>query len=239
MSRNQLTVPVFTSEGNLRRIPALSRPKTNIQRNVYNAPPAPTPVQRHEGSRQLFTGIIPRTPNYGFVSSTPPFCQLDSELAGCQVPTQPPVADMFPHDGTNGDAILSTCVGGIIMFMMTLCLCYCFYKTRQKAILRQQQQQVQPTLPLSEPIEIIPAAERRRQMEGKLRHIQPDDIAVGEERYSCSICLNDFDTADKLSGSINRECQHYFHTECILEAFLQRPKPHYECPVCRRDFFNE
>lgn len=52
------------------------------------------------------------------------------------------------------------------------------------------------------------------------------------ENEFCSVCLGDFREGDDICSSINDQCTHFFHQECIIEWLLY----HNECPICRRHY---
>jgi hypothetical protein len=52
------------------------------------------------------------------------------------------------------------------------------------------------------------------------------DEKIREENKSCSICIVDFETEDKISIT---NCNHIFHTDCITEWGKYKT----ECPICR------
>jgi hypothetical protein len=55
---------------------------------------------------------------------------------------------------------------------------------------------------------------------------------VGEGLEPCVICLEDYEEGDNVCWSHNRQCNHVFHQECIVEWLVR----HDGCPVCRQDF---
>lgn len=48
----------------------------------------------------------------------------------------------------------------------------------------------------------------------------------------CAICLNSFKQGEEVAQSANPDCQHLFHTNCIVEWLTNNPG----CPACRRPF---
>jgi hypothetical protein len=54
----------------------------------------------------------------------------------------------------------------------------------------------------------------------------------GEGLEPCTICLEDYKEGDNVCWSHNRQCNHVFHQECIVEWLLR----HDGCPVCRQDY---
>lgn len=58
---------------------------------------------------------------------------------------------------------------------------------------------------------------------------------------TCSICLAEYQHDDSISRSINPDCEHLFHKDCILDWLVasieQQSSP--ECPICRREFLNQ
>jgi len=51
---------------------------------------------------------------------------------------------------------------------------------------------------------------------------------VSTEITDCTICLDKFETGDMVS--ILNDCNHIFHTDCIIEAGKYKA----ECPLCRK-----
>jgi len=49
---------------------------------------------------------------------------------------------------------------------------------------------------------------------------------------SCSICCEDYNKDDDVAMSNNHQCNHVFHTECILEWLYNNE----ECPLCRTNY---
>jgi hypothetical protein len=170
----------------------------------------------------------------------PPSCVFDPLSLECTVPTPVPLLPPSPphvsESITHRDAVLVSFIMGMVAFALIL-ICYFLvrpYRATRRQVIQLTQQQQQQQQDSAEPV--LSEAERKSQIQANMKLLQTDDI-LGDAN-SCSICLGDFVKGDSISGSLNPDCQHYFHTDCILQAFLQRPKSH-ECPVCRRDFFAE
>ena len=57
---------------------------------------------------------------------------------------------------------------------------------------------------------------------------------------ACSICLEAYQQHDTLIWSLNQDCSHAFHQDCLLEFFARNTgkqgKIATPCPCCRRDF---
>jgi hypothetical protein len=189
-------------------------------------------IPTNQNQRDLFG--FPRPPWYG-TPLTPPSCVFDPLSLECKVPTPTtPVQPSPPHASASMDrreVVVATVVMGIVVVLLVL-LCY-FLMRPSLARRRTATEPQQP--PPADPAQVLSDAERKSEMQANMKLVQTNDIVLGDTN-SCSICLSEFVTDDSISGSLNPECQHYFHTECILQAFLQRPKSH-DCPVCRRDFF--
>ena len=51
----------------------------------------------------------------------------------------------------------------------------------------------------------------------------------------CAVCLGCYEQGESVVWSSNRECQHAFHEECVIEWFfkMQNGTP---CPCCRQEF---
>lgn len=87
--------------------------------------------------------------------------------------------------------------------------------------------------------EVASQIEKRKQIEFKLvsRRFHVAMIDPSRDDYVCNVCLDEFRIGEEVSQSVNSECLHLFHTECIVDWLVERSdRP---CPVCRRDFFNE
>jgi len=52
---------------------------------------------------------------------------------------------------------------------------------------------------------------------------------------SCDICLGNYEIGEEICWSLNEECVHAFHKECIIEWLLRNPK----CPCCRREYIRK
>jgi Ring finger domain len=50
----------------------------------------------------------------------------------------------------------------------------------------------------------------------------------------CAICLCPYVEGDQVSWSPEPECQHAFHTDCIVSWLCKKDEP--KCPVCRQEF---
>uniref|UniRef100_A0A7S2GZZ3 RING-type domain-containing protein n=1 Tax=Helicotheca tamesis TaxID=374047 RepID=A0A7S2GZZ3_9STRA len=48
----------------------------------------------------------------------------------------------------------------------------------------------------------------------------------------CSICLEDFHTGEEIGMSMDVECKHIYHKDCITEWL----EAHDNCPICRRTY---
>lgn len=63
-----------------------------------------------------------------------------------------------------------------------------------------------------------------------------DDDPSQEERREpahCAVCLAEYEPGDTVVWSLNPDCQHVFHDDCIL-TWLSRGKK--RCPCCRKSF---
>jgi Ring finger domain len=52
----------------------------------------------------------------------------------------------------------------------------------------------------------------------------------------CAICLDEYQVNDIVVWSCNKDCQHAFHQECILEWLNKIPDGGTPCPCCRQEF---
>lgn len=52
----------------------------------------------------------------------------------------------------------------------------------------------------------------------------------------CAVCLAEYETGDAIVWSLNPDCKHVFHDDCIL-TWLSRGKK--RCPCCRKQFAGE
>jgi Ring finger domain len=50
----------------------------------------------------------------------------------------------------------------------------------------------------------------------------------------CAICLCAYENGEEISWSPEPDCQHVFHTDCIVAWLAKKDQP--QCPVCRQDF---
>jgi Ring finger domain len=48
----------------------------------------------------------------------------------------------------------------------------------------------------------------------------------------CGICLMDYQVGEKVCSSLNEECVHVFHKDCMLDWLIRKRR----CPICRRDY---
>jgi hypothetical protein len=87
------------------------------------------------------------------------------------------------------------------------------------------------------PNEIALQLSRRKKIECKLISRRFNDTMIDPlltEAHSCPICLGEFEIGEEVSQSVNSDCLHQFHTECIIDWLIQRSRS--PCPVCRREF---
>lgn len=55
----------------------------------------------------------------------------------------------------------------------------------------------------------------------------------------CTICLSGYTPGSDIVWSSNRQCEHVFHTDCMVQWLTKQQRPGTEgpiCPCCRRDF---
>jgi len=50
----------------------------------------------------------------------------------------------------------------------------------------------------------------------------------------CTICLCSYEPGEEVSWSPRADCQHAFHTDCIIPWLVKNAEP--KCPICRQDF---
>ena len=50
-----------------------------------------------------------------------------------------------------------------------------------------------------------------------------------EDKMHCAICLDQFKVNDLVSWSVNGNCDHVYHKDCIVNWLLK----HNDCPYCR------
>jgi hypothetical protein len=50
----------------------------------------------------------------------------------------------------------------------------------------------------------------------------------------CSICLESYNLGDSIVMSVNPDCNHVFHTNCIFEWLRRKTEPQWKCPNCRQ-----
>ncbi len=80
-------------------------------------------------------------------------------------------------------------------------------------------------------IEICSQGLDRQQIEQQLvtrRYLNEENSFHRE----CAICLSPFRRGEEVAQSVNSECDHLFHTECIVDWLVTQPA----CPECRQDF---
>jgi hypothetical protein len=53
----------------------------------------------------------------------------------------------------------------------------------------------------------------------------------------CSICLDEYGPGDVINWSVNRNCRHIYHHECIMAWLLIKGKQ--DCPCCRLNFIKQ
>jgi len=51
---------------------------------------------------------------------------------------------------------------------------------------------------------------------------------------NCPICLEDYKDGEKIGGSKNPNCEHFFHLTCVVDWLRYRD----ECALCRAAFVN-
>lgn len=55
-----------------------------------------------------------------------------------------------------------------------------------------------------------------------------------DDSKTCAICLESYENGQKIGGSKNPKCNHYFHLECITNWLLRCDK----CALCREPFLD-
>jgi len=60
------------------------------------------------------------------------------------------------------------------------------------------------------------------------------DEDVRDRGTMCDICLLEFEVDHEVAWSLNLNCSHTFHKDCILQWLLKN----HSCPVCRRDYLD-
>lgn len=53
-----------------------------------------------------------------------------------------------------------------------------------------------------------------------------------QDVIDCPICLASLQNGEEVAQSMNPDCSHLFHADCIITWLVQHP----DCPQCRRDF---
>jgi hypothetical protein len=81
-------------------------------------------------------------------------------------------------------------------------------------------------------IELSSKGMDRQQIERQLvtRHYLDEEENASHKE--CAICLSSFKKGEEVAQSVNSECTHLFHTECIVDWLVTQPA----CPECRREF---
>ncbi len=159
-------------------------------------------------------------------------------------------ANTSNNQGGNG----SSPIVGLILLFVVICVCASIFRafksdgtnrssteraglsvTNGTVEVQQTQEQSQPHVNAHLGIEILSKGLDRQKVEQQLivtPYIAEDDSSLSHE--DCSICLSSFKQGDSVSRSVNPECTHRFHTDCIVDWLIAHPA----CPECRRDFLN-
>jgi len=61
---------------------------------------------------------------------------------------------------------------------------------------------------------------------------QQAEVDASYSEDACAICLTEYEEGDEICWSHNKECNHAFHRECILEWLIR----HDDCPCCRHNY---
>ena len=67
--------------------------------------------------------------------------------------------------------------------------------------------------------------------------IQLPAIGINTDRTIagvCTICLCPYEDGDQITWSTEKQCQHAFHTDCIIPWLAKKEEP--KCPICRQEF---
>lgn len=59
-----------------------------------------------------------------------------------------------------------------------------------------------------------------------------DGSSVRDRGTVCDICLLEFETGEAVAWSLNPQCNHAYHEDCITDWLLRKPT----CPSCRQNF---
>jgi hypothetical protein len=144
-----------------------------------------------------------------------------------------------------------------LLFVCVECCCACYVRCKDTVLVDRAQVQPEPPRATTRqdsneeeaageapvPMQLYRGSAKtscdREEIEHKLvtKNYNPEnyqEAALGE-LFDCAICLNSFKTGDEVAQSLNQECQHLFHTECIVEWLTSNPG----CPACRRQFLVE
>ena len=56
----------------------------------------------------------------------------------------------------------------------------------------------------------------------------------------CAICLEEYHEGETIVWSSNKNCQHAFHQDCLVNYLAKvKAEKEFPCPCCRRNFFFE
>lgn len=88
------------------------------------------------------------------------------------------------------------------------------------------------------------STQTQKMMIDRLSSVHHNEIILPKKQSSfsnvCAICLDAYKTGDTVVWSNNSECQHVFHTECILDYLVHhKEESKAPCPCCRRQFLTK
>mmetsp|Transcript_26670 Transcript_26670/g.39615 ORF Transcript_26670/g.39615 Transcript_26670/m.39615 type:complete len:249 (-) Transcript_26670:407-1153(-) len=80
---------------------------------------------------------------------------------------------------------------------------------------------------------ILPSSSRTNP---KTKKPYPNSGPSRPVQISCAICLSPYEVGDVVSWSLNAQCSHAFHQDCIISWLVQQKDDEPLCPCCRQNF---
>lgn len=154
-------------------------------------------------------------------------------------------------DYSSIESIITLCVLAIILIIV-VAICRVIAKQSQQSIEAQQsrheakrhwsrkQEDIEDHLKVleyqkSESLEDSRRGERSEDLEAGPRGEEGSDAFSIRTSAECAICLNRFESGQKVCQASNTACIHKFHAECMVAWLLKHP----ECPICRQEYLSD